>query len=135
MVHEPEMRIVASIFGMAAKGLGPKAIQTRLYAEGVPSPSGKSMWPHRLVKAQVLLNDLYRPHTFEDIAALVSPEVAARLDPEKRYGVWWFNRRSVRKKHASEPDGHGGRRYTAAPLSGPGIGTSGSPCPCQLAGC
>jgi site-specific DNA recombinase len=113
LVHEPEMRIVVRIFGMAAEGMGPKAIQTRLYAEGIPSPSGKPMWPHRIIKAQVLLNDLYKPHSFEEITSLVSPEVAARLDPHREFGIWWFNRRSVRKKHASEPDGNGGRRYTA----------------------
>ena len=113
VVHEPEMRVVARIFGMAAEGMGPKAIQTRLYAEGVPSPSGKPMWPHRVIKAQILLNDLYRPHSHDEVAALVSSEVAARLDPDRNYGVWWFNRRNVSKKHASLPDGNGGRRYTA----------------------
>jgi site-specific DNA recombinase len=113
LVHEPEMRIVERIFGMAAEGMGPKAIQTRLYAEGVLSPSGKPMWPHRIVKAQILLNDLYRPHSFEEVAEMVSPEVAARLDPRRPYGIWWYNRRNVKKKHASEPDGKGGRRYAA----------------------
>jgi site-specific DNA recombinase len=87
LVHEPEMRIVVRIFGMAAEGMGPKAIQTRLYAEGIPSPSGKPMWPHRIIKAQVLLNDLYKPHSFEEITSLVSPEVAARLDPHREFGI------------------------------------------------
>ena len=31
LVHEPEMRIVEKIFRMAASGMGPKAMQTRLY--------------------------------------------------------------------------------------------------------
>jgi hypothetical protein len=37
-------------------------------------------------------------------------EVAARLDPEKRYGLWWFNRRGVKVQQVSEP-GPDGRRY------------------------
>jgi hypothetical protein len=41
----------------------------------------------------------------------VSPEVAARLDRDDNYGIWWFNRRNVRKRPAAEPDGTGGRRY------------------------
>ncbi len=113
VVHEPEMRIVEKIFRMAAGGMGPKSMQTSLYREGVPSPTGKAMWPHRILKVQVILNDLYRPHSHEEIAALVSPEVAAALDPEKSYGIWWYNRRSVQKKQTSGSDGNGGRRYKA----------------------
>jgi DNA invertase Pin-like site-specific DNA recombinase len=33
LIHQPEMRIVEKIFRMAASGIGPKAMQTRLYAE------------------------------------------------------------------------------------------------------
>ena len=41
---------------------------------------------------------------------MATPEVAARLDPQKRYGVWWFNRRKSKTTQASVPDGNG-RRY------------------------
>lgn len=33
IIHQPEMRIVEKIFRMAASDIGPKAMQTRLYAE------------------------------------------------------------------------------------------------------
>jgi DNA invertase Pin-like site-specific DNA recombinase len=33
LIHQPEMRIVEKILRMAASGIGPKAMQTRLYAE------------------------------------------------------------------------------------------------------
>jgi site-specific DNA recombinase len=89
VIFEPEMRIVKKIFSMAASGMGPKAMQTRLYAEGIPSPTGKAMWPHRILKVQMVLNDLYKPHSYDEIAALLSPEVAARLDPNEAYGIWW----------------------------------------------
>lgn len=37
----------------------------------------------------------------------MTPEVAARLDPEERYGIWWFNRRrvSVRQVTQTSPNG------------------------------
>jgi hypothetical protein len=41
------------------------------------------------------LHDAYLPHTFEEIKALVPPEVAAKLDPTKSYGVDWYNRRGT----------------------------------------
>jgi hypothetical protein len=58
-----------------------------------------------------VLNDLYKPHTYDEIVPLVSPEVAARLDPSKQYGIWWYNRRNVTKSYGSEADGNAGRRY------------------------
>jgi DNA invertase Pin-like site-specific DNA recombinase len=33
LIHQPEMSIVEKIFRMAASGMGPKAMQTRLYTE------------------------------------------------------------------------------------------------------
>src|SRR5215213_6547342 len=111
VIYEPEMRIVEKIFSMAASGMGPKAMQTRLYAEGIPSPTGKAMWPHRILKFQMVLNDLYKPHTYDEIAPLLSGEVAARLDPNKSYGIWWYNRRNVTKNYESETDGNSGKRY------------------------
>ena len=38
-------------------------------------------------------DDVYKPHSFEEVKALVAPEVAARLDPSLFYGLWWFNRK------------------------------------------
>jgi hypothetical protein len=50
IVHEPEMLVVEKVFGMAASGLGPGAIQTRHHAEGVPSPTGKRMWQRQVLR-------------------------------------------------------------------------------------
>jgi hypothetical protein len=41
---------------------------------------------------------VYKPHTRDEITAMVdagqmSAAVAAGLDPNERYGIWWFNRR------------------------------------------
>jgi site-specific DNA recombinase len=52
----------------------------------------------------------YRPHTHEEISRLVRTEVAARLDPQKSYGVWWFNRRRTSLTQISEPNPDGGGR-------------------------
>src|SRR5829696_913393 len=111
LVHQPEMRIVEKIFKMAASGMGPKAMQTRLYAESIPSPTGKAMWPHRILKVQMVLNDLYKPHTYDEMAPLLSGEVAGKLDPNKLYGIWWYNRRNVSTNYESETDGNSGKRY------------------------
>ncbi len=110
IVHEPEMVVTGRIFRMAAEGLGPQAIQTQLHAEAVPSPTGDPWWPRRTLE-QILRSDLYKAHTYGEIAGLISAEVLAHLDEHAEYGVWWFGRKSTTLHSVSEPDGNGGRRY------------------------
>jgi hypothetical protein len=39
-----------------------------------------------------VFDDVYKPHALREIEALVNSDVAAGLDPNARYGIWWFNR-------------------------------------------
>jgi site-specific DNA recombinase len=110
VVYEPEMEVVERIFRMAAEGSGPGKMQSTLYAEGVPSPRGCRVWDRRVLR-KVVSSDEYRPLTFDEISGLLAPEVAARLDPDKEYGVQWYNRHKYVTRSVSEPDGNGGRRY------------------------
>ena len=118
VVHEPEMLVVERIFRMAASGLKPGSIQTRLYAEGVSSPTGKDMWQRQVIRRMVD-NDIYLPYTHDEIASLVSPEVAASLDPTQSYGLWWFGRHEVTAKPISESDGSGRKCYTRREIRKP----------------
>ncbi len=110
VVHEPEMWVVQKIFQLAAEGLGTSAIQRRLYNEKVPSPGGKESWSRRSIK-QLVMSDVYKPHTHREISELVSSEVAAALDHAPEYGVRWWNRQARKIRQVSEPDGGGGRHY------------------------
>jgi site-specific DNA recombinase len=113
IVYEPEMVVAERVFRMAAEGLGPQAIQTRLHDEGTPSPTGDPLWPRRTLE-QILRSDLYKAHTFEEITELVSAEVLTRLDEHTECGVWWFGRKRTTEHSISEPDGNGARRYRKA---------------------
>ncbi len=95
---------------MAASGLKPGSIQTRLYAEGVLSPTGKPMWQRQVIRRMVD-NDIYLPHTCDEVREMVMTEVAAKLEPGESYALWWFGRHEVTVKSISEPDGNGGKRY------------------------
>src|SRR3712207_7940090 len=56
-------------------------------------PPRSTLFPYTpLFRSEVIKDDVYRPHSFEEVQALVTPEVAAQLDPDKSYGIWWFNR-------------------------------------------
>src|SRR5829696_914008 len=58
----------------------------------------------------MIRDDAYRPHTFEEVASMVAPEVSARLDRDRLYGIWWFNRRERKERQVAEV-GVNGRRY------------------------
>jgi site-specific DNA recombinase len=110
VVYEPEMVVVEKIFRLAEEGLGTTAIQRRLYNEKVAPPGGKATWSRRSIK-QLVMSDVYKPHTHQEISELVTAEVAATLDPAWEYGVRWWNRQARKTRQVSEPDGNGGRRY------------------------
>jgi hypothetical protein len=66
----------------------------------LPTPEGKRHWGQFFIR-ECILDDIYKPHAREEIEALVargqmSTEVAARLDPAKRHGIWWFNWRKTK---------------------------------------
>jgi hypothetical protein len=46
------------------------------------------------VLRRLIANEIYRPLTLKEVACLVAPEVAARLDPDEHYGIQWFNRKT-----------------------------------------
>ena len=112
VVHGPEAAVVEQVFHLAAEGLGTKAIQTRLYRQGIPSPTGKELW-HRPVLKRMVMSDTYKPHTYEEAAGLVPPAVAANgaLKEGEEYGIRWWNRSSQRGRQVSEPARDGTRRY------------------------
>ena len=110
-VDEEKMAVVRRIFRMVGEeGLALTAVARILNGEGLPGPAG-GHWNTNAVRGFVL-DDVYRPHSREEIAALVAPNVAAGLAPDGRYGVWWFNRTRWARRKVSEPGLSGeGRRY------------------------
>src|SRR5215213_4217339 len=107
LINEPEMTVVEKIFRLVADGVAVRAVQARLYTEGVPAPKGGRVWDDRVLR-RLITNDVYRPHGFEEIADLVTPEVIARLDPAKEYGIQWYNRKKTSVHTVTEAVGNGG---------------------------
>ena len=112
-VYEEEMSIIRRVFDMAGgQGMALRSIAMTFEREGIPTPKGAKHWDRSFFR-DCIRDDVYKPHAFEEVEVVVSPEAAARLDPDKRYGIWWFNRRGLRIKQVSEPS-EGGRRYRKA---------------------
>ncbi|MDQ4002009.1 MAG: recombinase family protein, partial [Actinomycetota bacterium] len=109
-IDEDAMRVIRRIFRMVGvEHRSLRSIKKTFEAEGLPTPMGKKYWSTRILRFFVL-EDVYRSRSYEEIAKLVTPEVATRLDPEKRYGIWWFNRRRTKRNQVAE-SGPKGRVY------------------------
>jgi hypothetical protein len=73
-----------------------RAVKTVFQREGVPTPGGGRYW-HAGTIREMICNDVYRAHGHDELKRLVeagnlSPEVLTGLDPDRRYGVAWYNR-------------------------------------------
>jgi site-specific DNA recombinase len=111
VVNEETMARVRRAFHMiGVEGLPLYSAKRAFEREGIPAPNGGKHWAKKSIR-DMILDDVYRPHTYEEVKTQVSPDVAAPLDPEKRYGIWWFNRRRTTRKQVAEPNGDGGRDY------------------------
>jgi site-specific DNA recombinase len=110
LVDEEKMINVRRIFSMVGtEGLSMNAVHRAFERERIPTPGGGKRWDRGFFRV-VLLDDAYKPHTYEEVEELVSPQVASRLDSEQLYGIWWYNRLRVRTRQVSEPS-ENGRRY------------------------
>jgi site-specific DNA recombinase len=114
-VDEESMAVVKRIIRMVGtEGAAIRAVKRTFEREGMPTPEGKEIWGQLFIR-EAIRDDAYRPHSREEIERLVTKgqmavEVASRLDPEKDYGIWWFNRRRT-KTYQEAVNGPDGKRY------------------------
>ena len=120
LIDEEKMGNVRRIFRMVgAEGMSLNAVCKAFERERIPTPGGGKRWDRAFFRVAIL-DDAYRPHTYEEVEELVSPEVAARLEREQLYGIWLYNRLRVRTRQVSEPSENGRRcrreaRFTEKP--------------------
>jgi Recombinase len=111
---------VVLVFGRIFRMVGSEhrtlyAVKRTLERESVPTPGGARFWHAKCIR-NYLSEDVYKPHTRDEIMAMVgagqmSAAVAASLDPYKAYVIWWFNRRRTRRTQVSALGPDGERTY------------------------
>ena len=107
VIDKPRMQVVRDIFRIIAEESTPlPTVRSTLERRGIPAPGGGRRWFRSTIR-KIVQNDCYRSHTHQEIQRLVSPEVAAALDPESSYSVNWWGRRRVTEQQVAEtmPDG------------------------------
>ncbi len=88
------MRVVRWSFEMVAQGVSFYAVIKTLEREGVVSPRGQKRWNLPTLR-NLILSDLYRPHTFAEVAELVTPELVLTLDPDGLYGIVYYGKKQI----------------------------------------
>ncbi len=114
-VDEEKMELVRRVFYMiGVEGRSLWGVTSTFEAEGIPAPDGGRRWSRTWVRNLIdpdQNGDLYFPHAYEEVAPMVSPEVAARLVPGERYGIWYYNRYGLKDTRTEKtPDGYKTRR-------------------------
>ncbi len=115
LIDEDKMALVRRVFEMIGEeGATSYAVVKWLESVDPHGPTGKG-WNLPYIRNMVF-NDVYKPHSFEEIKGCVSPKAAAPLDPGKRYGIWWFNRRRFEPKRTPpKTPGDFKRKYRPIP--------------------
>ena len=106
-VDEEQMKVVRRIFHLiGVEKAGIREVIRNLKRATVLSPRGKSIWSQVTVR-NVILEDSYKPHTFDQLKEILSEPVLSTIDPTKTYGVYYFNRDKVVKRQVVEetPEG------------------------------
>jgi len=130
-VSEPEMEVVCRIFRSVAEGTAVRSVRRSLERDGIPAPSGIGRWNQTTIR-NIIGSELYVPHTYDEVAMLVEPGVAARLDRGSVYGLWtWNTRKTTRRKVWDEAAGES--RSATTMLRVPR--KSGSSCRCPTPAC
>src|SRR5215211_1248979 len=121
-VDEEKMAVVKRILRwIGVEGWAIRKVRKSLDDLGVEPPGGymnkSGLWNEWQIR-RMLRNDAYKPHPFEEVESLVTPEVAANLDPDKSYGIWWWGKERHRTRQTSERK-PGGKVYKKASSSVP----------------
>ncbi len=107
VLDQEKISVVKRIFHMVGvEGMTRNAVRRTLENDHVPSPSGTRHWSNQYL-SKCINDDVYLAHTFAEISQLVSPDVAASLDPSRSYGVWYYGteRHVHSQRRETAPDG------------------------------
>jgi site-specific DNA recombinase len=89
-----KMTVVRRVIETIASRKSIYGTKLMLEREGIPAPGGGIVWRESTIRDMVL-NDAYRPHAFEELAPLLTEEAMKRLHPEGEYGVVWYPRKKI----------------------------------------
>ena len=109
VVVPEKMAVVRRMFALVAREGTMHAAKSAFEAEGITAPGGVSKEWRVTTMRNMIENDAYKPHTRGDLEKMVEKGQLAQavledLDPERPYGVLWYNTRRIIKKAGKRID-------------------------------
>lgn len=101
-INEDEIRVVHRVFEDVASGVGIRTIKERLDSEHVPTPKGGPVWNRQFLR-DMLLSDLHKPHTVEELEAEGIHSAIISGLTERLYGLYRYSDIPVPIPNASIP--------------------------------
>jgi len=98
-VDPAQMEYVRRMFEMVADGESVRTVTRELEKRGVLNPRGGASWSRTTIR-DIVLDDAYLPRSYEEVASMVTPEVAAGMNPERVYGIHWHGRKRSKFKNS-----------------------------------
>jgi site-specific DNA recombinase len=93
----PNVRRIFKIVG--DEGRGKNQVRKAFQDAGIPTPRGGKVW-HVSTISRILNNDVYLSRPYDEVAGLVSADVAAHLDSGKQYALTYYNKRRSKTIHS-----------------------------------
>jgi hypothetical protein len=92
LVDEEVISVVKRVFHMiGVEGTSIRGVVATLNRECVKPPGApwtrSGRWGTQAIRENIIKDDVYKLHTYKEAKALAGPEVPARLDPSKLYGI------------------------------------------------
>src|SRR5215217_5600208 len=111
LVVDPEkMLTVRRIFEMAADGRSLLSIKKTLERDDVPTARGHRLWGLGTLQ-HIVQNDVYRTRNVEELRPLLPDGAEDKLNPDEKYGVWWYGRQRHHQEYKAEFSSDGRKRY------------------------
>lgn len=93
---DEELAVLIRLFEGLAAGRTAGEVTREFEAMGILTPTGLTNWNARTV-THLLESPLYRPLSAAEAGEMVTPEVAAKLEDGRVYGLWTWGRREIKR--------------------------------------
>ncbi len=104
------MSVAKRIFCMVAAGSSFHSVKKVLESEGVLTPTGGWCWRHSTLR-RIIDNEVYRTLDVDELRSLFPAETLNRLNPDMRYGIFWYGKKRHIQTQSTGIEANGVRRY------------------------
>jgi site-specific DNA recombinase len=117
VVVEHKMAVVRMVIETIASGGSIRGTKRMLERERIPAPGGGMIWREKTIRDMVN-NDAYHPHPYEELVPMLTAEARSKLNPHEEYRVVWYPQKKVTRLDPDPARGYKRPRIESRPERG-----------------